>query len=276
MAQIVEGELLMRGQLFRCSPAGKTPRYWYHDEEEKVRETIDLLLGREALSERNLTTAVNQALPKISSAKAIKNQIQAMLREGRLHERPGKKRDAKLLSLERYDPLADIHFKPATVKDLSSALAKVESFGGSMEQFLKLLREQLRPSATATPVEPAEQKIERELRQEPNGQEQTSLHDPSASEPFQAEIDNLLLKGMHDLNSAIEQGASVLLRDLWRLMPPEYRRHETFDAAVLRLADEGRIVLHRHDQPSILTDAERNELVRDEAGTYYTSIAQRV
>src|SRR6516162_5422833 len=54
MAQIVEGELLMRGQLFRCSPAGKTPRYWYHDEEEKVRETIDLLLGREALSERNL------------------------------------------------------------------------------------------------------------------------------------------------------------------------------------------------------------------------------
>ena len=61
MAQIVEGELLMRGQLFRCSPAGKTPRYWDHDEEEKVRETIDLLLGREALSERNLTTAVNQA-----------------------------------------------------------------------------------------------------------------------------------------------------------------------------------------------------------------------
>ena len=39
-------------------------------------------------------------------------------------------------------------------------------------------------------------------------------------------------------------------------MPEEYRRHETFDTAVLNLAEQERIVLHRHDQPSYLTDAD--------------------
>lgn len=90
------------------------------------------------------------------------------------------------------------------------------------------------------------------------------------------EIDELILKGMRDLDSAAEQGASVLLRDLRRNMPAEYRRRETFDAAVIGLAEQERVVLHRHDQPSCLTDAERDELVRDGAGTFYISLAKRV
>jgi hypothetical protein len=275
LAQIVEGELLMKGQVFRCSPARKQSRYWDHDEEQRVRETIEVLLGRGPLPQSKLATAVNKALPRISSSAAIRNHIQALRREGRLHERPGKGK-TKLLSLQRYDPLADISFKAATLKDLSNMLAKVESLGRSMEQFLQVLRERLRPSTPATPTQPEEQGNAEEQKGEHEDQGRTAFPLGGALEPPHSEIDDLLLKGMHDLNSAVEQGASVLLRDLRRHMPEEYRRHETFDAAVLRLAEEGRIVLHRHDQPSTLTDAERNELVRDEAGTYYTSIAQRV
>jgi hypothetical protein len=92
----------------------------------------------------------------------------------------------------------------------------------------------------------------------------------------ESEIDELILKGMCDLDSAVNQGAMVLLRDLRRHMPPEYRTHEAFDAAVIRLAGQERIVLHRHDQVAFLTDAERDELVRDNNGTYFTAIAQRV
>jgi hypothetical protein len=82
---------------------------------------------------------------------------------------------------------------------------------------------------------------------------------------------------MRDLDPRVENGASVLVRDLRRHMPPEYRTHASFDAAVLGLAEEGTVVLHRHDHPLILTEAERDELIRDpEAGTLFTSLALRV
>ena len=273
LRQIVEDQLLMQGQLFKCSPSGKNPRYWVDDEEERVRKTVKEMLAKEPLAESKLATAVNKALPKISSPAAIKNYLQTMRREGLLHERPGKGK-TMLLSLQPYDPLSAIILNKATIKSLSAMLAKIESLGGGMDDFLQVIRSQMLPSAPQTPPPVAPQPQLHELPEErqedaPNRRENEPPHPAS-------EIDELILKGMHDLNAAVDQGATVLLRDLRRHMPPEYRSHEAFDAAVIRLAEQERIVLHRHDQVSFLTDAERDELVRDQNGTYFTAIAQRV
>jgi hypothetical protein len=270
LRQLVEGQLLMKGQLFRCSPAGKNPRYWVHDEEEKVRETVVELLASEPLAESKLATAVNKALPKVSSTAAIKNYIHSLRQSGQLHERPGKGK-TMLLSLQPYDPLEAITLTKATINSLYGVLAKVQALGGGMEQLLQIIRRQLQPVAQQAPTPPQDPTTSRP----PRG-EGADGHSTTISVRLEGEIEQLILKGMHDLNSAVDQGATVLLRDLRRHMPAIYRSHETFDPTVIRLAEQERIVLHRHDQPSFLTDAERDELVRDENGTYFTALAQRV
>ena len=86
----------------------------------------------------------------------------------------------------------------------------------------------------------------------------------------------MILKGMGDLENKAAEGVPVSLREPRRHMPAEYRGHDTFDRAVLRLADEGKVVVHRHNQPAQLLENEREELVRDDAGTYYTLVNYRV
>lgn len=264
-ARTIEAQLLMRGELFKCSPARTQPRYWVQDEEQKVRDAVEDLLAKGPLPEGKLATAVNKLLPKVSSPAAIKAYLQAMHREGVLHEWPGKGK-AKSLALRPFDPLAGITFKSATLKDLTEVLAKLEPLGVSVDQFIQVLRDRLRPRRPAAEPPVPERGVPTKAR---NGEPKEP---PSAA----GEVEDLILRGMYDLDPAVREGATVLLRDLRRHMPAEYRRHEAFDPAVIRLAEEGRVVLHRHDQPSFLTDTERDELVRDGAGTYFTSIAHRV
>jgi hypothetical protein len=48
-----------------------------------------------------------------------------------------------------------------------------------------------------------------------------------------------------------------------------------FDKVILSLALQGKVALHHHDFPSSLSPQEREELVRDEQGTYYVGIVPK-
>jgi SPP1 gp7 family putative phage head morphogenesis protein len=99
----------------------------------------------------------------------------------------------------------------------------------------------------------------------------------SAQREVHQRQDASILGEMRRLDPSVASGATVLLRDLRRNAPPQYRDKAAFDAAILRLAEEGQVVLHRHDHPSLLTPAQRDELVYDpESGNYFTSIGHRV
>jgi hypothetical protein len=50
---------------------------------------------------------------------------------------------------------------------------------------------------------------------------------------------------------------------------------EEFDRAVLKLAETGRIDLHRHTFPASLDDSERAALVKDERDNYFIGIVLR-
>lgn len=61
---------------------------------------------------------------------------------------------------------------------------------------------------------------------------------------------------------------------------PELRRaaglsKADFDREILRLARDGKLVLHRHDFAGGLTETERSELVQDETGTFYIGVGLR-
>lgn len=70
---------------------------------------------------------------------------------------------------------------------------------------------------------------------------------------------------------SLEREAPGSLHSIARKWRPAVRHisKQRFDEAALDLARKRRIVLHHHDYPAGLTDAERDALVTDTEGTYY-------
>lgn len=81
-----------------------------------------------------------------------------------------------------------------------------------------------------------------------------------------------LLGLMRHIEPAADRGALVTFRELRRAAQLE--KH-AFDAAVLDLARQGRLMLHRHDHPAGLSPQDRDQLVTDGAGNYYVGAAMR-
>ena len=81
-----------------------------------------------------------------------------------------------------------------------------------------------------------------------------------------------LVSLMSRIEPAADNGALVTARNLRRAANLE---KSEFDRAVLDLARQGRLTLHRHDFATSLTEAERDELVTDGAGTFYVGMALR-
>jgi hypothetical protein len=88
--------------------------------------------------------------------------------------------------------------------------------------------------------------------------------------PADSSVD--LVSLMRRIEPRADRGALVGSRDLRRAANLEKL---PFDRAVLELARQGRLSLHRHDYATSLSPAERDELVTDGAGTYYVGMALR-
>jgi hypothetical protein len=96
------------------------------------------------------------------------------------------------------------------------------------------------------------------------------------SSPAQADLHELILEQMVEVEPAALNGALVSLRDLHRSLEFKDIDKDAFDAAVLRLAEQGRVSLHRDDHPGALAEEQREEGVTDGRGNYYIGIARRV
>ena len=79
----------------------------------------------------------------------------------------------------------------------------------------------------------------------------------------------LMLEKMVEIEPAARQQALVSIRELRASMhlPPEI-----FDRAILDLANQGKIWLHRHAYPA---QAEQEEVVKDEEGHCYMGMVLR-
>jgi hypothetical protein len=82
-----------------------------------------------------------------------------------------------------------------------------------------------------------------------------------------------LIRMMRRIEPGADRGALIGARDLRREAQLE-KQH--FDQAVLELARQGKVSLHRHDYPTGLTESEREDLVYDGAGNYYVGVALRL
>jgi hypothetical protein len=249
-------EIVLGGRIFECSPVRNQPRYWKHDEEQLARELIAELASEKPVAATRLTTALKKELASKPSECWCKRIIEAMKAEQVIFVHPptGKSKGEFLfvrpLELRDYLKLT----KPV-LTSLQKMFARLEASGFSREDIGSALLEEIRP------IDVNRESARAQVRSKPSA--------PNA------ELESLILKGMRELEPNAENGEPVLLWELRRLMPPEYRTHEAFDRTVLHLAEKGIVTIQRHDEPDLLSDEDRMDMVLDRNGQPFFYISLR-
>jgi hypothetical protein len=119
-------------------------------------------------------------------------------------------------------------------------------------------------------LEAIHEALGRELGMEPEEKAPSRERDQEVS-AFR-DVEPLILKGITRLQPPGQRRALVSIRELRRSVS---LAKGVFDKAVLSLALQGKVALHHHDFPASLAPDERDELVRDELGTFYVGIVPR-
>jgi len=88
-------------------------------------------------------------------------------------------------------------------------------------------------------------------------------------------FDQTVLDAILRLNPAAATGAPVQLSELRHAVLSEIADKVIFDQVVLRLAEQGRVAVHRHDYASSLNQEERAALVSDGRGNYFIGVTLR-
>jgi hypothetical protein len=255
-------EMCDRGELHRCSPSGKTPRYWVRDEAKEIAARVERFLAAGPRSEKDIVAAVKDSL-KGTQDKTIKKEVAALREQKRLHDHPKKK-----IGAQPPDPLATMTLNKSVVNGLRTAFEKAHKAGATVEQFLGRLRELVlsQPASASppapTPIVPAPSAVTEVTKPEP-------LFTPPAP-PDDRELEELVLKAVREAG----QGVPVPVADLRRQMPAEYGDKARFDRAVWRLVAQEKLYPVRHNYPASLSDAERADLLTDQEGEFYAFVAQ--
>jgi hypothetical protein len=256
-------EKLLQGVVFLCPPAGKQARYWTRDEVQLIHEQVECLLGSGPKAETQLVKDTVAALGKATSAKAVKEALGTMRKDGRVHAHPGKGKTA-VLGLQPYDPVAALTFKAATLNDLKQAFGRMRAGNVSMERFLRRVGELVAPDSVGEPA-PRAEPVSAEPVSPPKDAGAANL------EAARAEVRGIVQKALQEAGP----GAPVSVPELRQQMPAEYRGAEIFDKTVWDLVEEGVIFPERHNQPGSLGEAEKAALLHDEQGRSYVYIASR-
>jgi hypothetical protein len=218
--------------------------YWLPYLEEQASERILETLGEMPLTQTDLKGKFKSLLIGWPQTKRLE-LIERLIKEKRVYKVAPLTGKAKLLS-PRQQATPQDYVKLA----LRLAIAKLAKRGVRPEEVLAAAQEVLHGSSN---------------------QPETA---PPPSAPINPQ--QLILDRMFQLNSAAATGALVSLSELRQALQAEIPGKTNFDQAVLQLAEQGRVALHRHDYAESLDQAERDLLVTDERGNYFISITQRV
>ncbi len=251
LRELLEEQVAQR-KMFRFSPyKSKQLRYWAFGPDEYVRRLIKALLNKKPQTRSELFKGLKSPARDLEKAKQ-NAEIEKLLREGAIRELPafigGR---TKRLSLR--PPAPQEYLQDAVEK----IVKKLKPLGVPRERILEAARDYFR-----RPEAPA------------GGTGQGEQGAPAKPAPA-SDLFPVLLERMTQIEPAAPSGALVYIKDLRRLMESFIPDKQAFDQAILNLARQGRVALHRHDFPASLSEQERGHLVRDDRGNFYVGIAVR-
>lgn len=234
-------QMVKAGQI-RCHKA-RSSVYWLPALEDQAPERIFEALSDLPLTQTDLKNKLRSLLIGWPQTKRDEMLAQ-LLKEKRVYKVPPLTGKAKLLCA-RAEPTPRDYVKLA----LQLVVAKLKPMGLSVEQVMTVAREVLQP----LPAPPA----------------------ISSSYHNGADLEQLILERMLQLNPSAATGAPVQLSQLRHALHPEIADKDIFDQTILRLAEEGRVAVHRHDYAGGLSQEERAALVSDGRGNYFIGITLR-
>jgi len=235
-------ELVNAGRLYLWQP-GSAPYCCLSDPRKTALESILNALATGPLPDKDLVGWVKKKLPGYK----VKNLKEHLSYSKQVYEYPKYGRVKTRYGLEPPEP------GPYLVK----AIQEIATVQRLLAPF-QISREAIHDA------------LGRELGLEPKTRGLAKDQSKAETAPHEAEA--LLLKTMTRLQPPGQRRALVSIRELRRSVE---LAKSVFDHIVLSLAIQGRVALHHHDFPSSLSPEERDELVRDEQGTYYVGIAPK-
>jgi hypothetical protein len=231
-------ELVEHGRIHPFPPSRGKRRYWSRDFDQYSRSRLLKLLEKRSSTRTELRNGLKTVLKGRPSG-MFKQLLDELMADGQAHKLPsfvGSRTER--FSARTADP--QDYLRAA----LKSIYEKLEKEGVSRAQVDEAALQMMQPAA---PVGPSPEEIER-----------------------------LIVDGMIRIEPKAASGALVSIRDLRRAMRDQVPAQHDFDRVVLRLADQGRVALHRHDYPGGVSAEERAGMIPDGQGSYYIGVALRV
>lgn len=221
----------------------RTAVYWLPPHEDQACARIVEDLDERPLTQTELKNKFRSSLNGWPPAKRTE-LVARLIKEKRVYKVSPLTGNSKLLSVRPQLTLQD-----GVKLAIHLAVAKLTSQGFAEEEVLAAAREALQPIPTA----PAD----------------------FSPTPASANLEQLVIDRMLQLNPAAATGALAPLSELRQALQAEIPDKARFDQTVLQLAEQGRVALHRHDYASSLSQTERSALVTDGRGNYFISITLR-
>jgi hypothetical protein len=244
-------ELTRQGIAFHYPSAkGGTERYWHKDEKHLLRtRAVELAAEPQTLS--GITRLLAREIRGVDSA-FVDIIVRELIGDDQLFEYPaatarGGPRFGAVAPPPPLPPLQRPNLKRKVDKLILDANKLLNDSHASLDELIHLLIERLRkPNDAHQAVTPSA----------------APVPEPSAAH----ELDELIMK-------EVNNNSVVMLPELRAAMPVEFRT-TAFDEAVIRLAENNRILVYQDSDSSSFSEAQLTGFVRD-GSHVYTSISKR-
>ena len=265
LADLLE-EDVQTGRLFRYPSGPKgADRYWHKDEVHAIREAV-LEAAAAPAAVADLAKKAAAAVPK-TDKRFAEGVVRDLIGEDLLFEYPPKKKNGP--------PVFGVDKPPPPPHLLDTGKAKTD-FGKLVAAAQKLLSAhtgvdardllaRLRAELTGEPADDAEPAEESAEPAHADAQ-------PRPATPHHPVVPSAALRAR--ILEIVEGVPAMLLSDL-RPHVPAGDQGAAFDAAVIGLAEDLKVVINADADPRRFTDDERARFVRDDHGHVYTTIAKR-
>lgn len=242
------------GKLHRWSAKDDkdTPRYAAREERSFAEELVRRVLGDGDLPASRVVNEIEKRLPKVWPNKWRAELVEQMAAAKRLFRNGNK--------LSRNAPDAGAILDKVLSKGAKESLRRVGEAFAKVGLETDALVAALRKYVTPTP---------------PTSQPATMSNAVNSQPAARSEIEQLILKGMIDVEPMAARGAAVPLVELRRLLPAEYRDPLAFDAAIRALVASGAVTANKHAAPAGLSETERAELVPDGRDGFIVGIERK-
>lgn len=271
LTSLLEDEVAA-GRLHRFAPyGGKQPRYHPEGVEPYACRVMLQLLAERPHTVTDLQKRVSRRLSDCPPGRR-KQLLDVLVARGellRLPKLPNSR--TQRFSVRPPDPAEYLSsFARRFVKQVEKQAAILEDTGVPPEATLEAARRLLADAWAERGAEAPESKPpDAEAVGAPEHGERV---DPaSIAEPPAA----IILARLSQLRGDPRVGPLVPVRELRRSLEGEPLDKPRFDAAMLQLARGGRIALYQHDYPASLSEEERGDMVRDNAGNIYNAVSLR-